>query len=35
MIRGITLQGSMDGLKFYLTVDDWSRLKDPKVFDSI
>ena len=32
LIRGITLKGSWDGIKFYLTVDDWNKLKDMRVW---
>ena len=31
LIRGLTLEGSLQGVKFYLTVDDWTKLKDPDV----
>ena len=31
LIRGLTLEGSMDGLIFYLS-PDWSRLKEAKVW---
>ena len=38
MIRGLTLPGAMEGLKFYL-IPDWYRLADPtvweKLFDSL
>jgi len=30
LIRGVTLEGAMDGLRFYL-VPDFSRLSDPQV----
>lgn len=30
VIRGITLPGSMEGLRYYL-LPEWSRLTDPKV----
>ena len=30
LIRGVTLEGSFEGLKYYL-IPDWSKLKNPKV----
>jgi SNF family Na+-dependent transporter len=32
LIRGLTLEGSSIGLKFYLTVDDWNKLLEVKVW---
>jgi len=30
LIRGVTLEGAAEGLRFYL-IPDWSRLADPQV----
>jgi len=32
LIRGVTLEGAAEGLRFYL-IPDWSRLADPQVRD--
>jgi solute carrier family 6 serotonin transporter-like protein 4 len=32
LVRGLTLKGSSIGLKFYLSVDDWSKLLEMKVW---
>ena len=32
LIRGITLEGSWIGIKFYLSVDDWGSLLEMKVW---
>ena len=32
LIRGLTLEGSSIGLEFYLTVDDWSKLWEVRVW---
>lgn len=31
LLRGLTLEGSMDGIMFYLT-PDWNRLKEARVW---
>lgn len=30
LVRGVTLEGAAEGLKYYL-LPDWQRLKDPQV----
>lgn len=33
LVRGVTLPGALDGLKYYLR-PDFNRLKDPEVFEN-